>query len=164
MLNSPVRYLAWVSVAGAVILTQLGCASRVVQPAPTSEAAAIPARPDTVWAGVYLEEEARRGQATYRENCTYCHGVFLDGDDSNGPALTGIRFLSRWDGRTVAELLSQVSQTMPFGNAGALSMADYRDLIAYVLQENGIPTGAASLPDDPALLGQISISRLPSSP
>ena len=164
MLTTPVRCLVWMSAAGVVSLTQLGCASRAIQPVPASQTAAVPDEPaGTVWAGVYSAAEALRGQTTYRENCTYCHGMFLDGDDADGPALTGIRFLTQWDGRSVGDLVTQVSRTMPRGNAGALSNADYRALIAYVLQENGMPAGAAPLPADPALLAQVVITRRPAT-
>ena len=105
-----------------------------------------------------------RGQTTYREHCAFCHGVFMDGDDADGPPLTGIRFLTQWNGRTVGQLAAKVAQTMPLGLAGTLSMAEYRDLVAYILQENGMPAGNAPLPADPSALGQILISRRPTSP
>ena len=153
------------SLACAVSLAQAGCASRVIPPAPSGQTVEAPDESaGTVWTGVYSPEEALQGQTTYREHCTYCHGMFLDGDDADGPALTGIRFLIQWDGRTVGDLVSQLTQTMPRGNAGALSAADYRALAAYILQENGMPAGTAPLPTDPALLAQVVITRQREAP
>ena len=144
---------------GASLLsgTLLGCAPRAMTAAPPA-----PDLSATVWGGVYTAEQASRGQATYRSECTYCHGAFLDGaDDPNGPPLTGLRFIIGWDGRTVAQLLMQIAQTMPLDGPGTLSMEEYGDLVAYILQENGMPDGDTALPPDPASLDRIIISRQP---
>ena len=150
---------------GATLLsgTLLGCAPRAMTAAPpASVGTPSPDLSATVWGGVYTAEQASRGQATYRRRCTYCHGVFLDGaDDPNGPPLTGIRFIIGWEGRTVAQLLRWIAQTMPFDQPGTLSVEVCRDLVAYILQENGMPDGDTSLPLDPASLERIIISGRP---
>ena len=154
-----------VGTLGASVLsgTLLGCAPRAMTAAPPASVGTPP--PDlsaTVWGGVYTAEQASRGQATYRRRCTYCHGVFLDGaDDPNGPPLTGIRFINGWRGRTVAQLLTKIAQTMPMDDPGTLSMEVCRDLVAYILQENGMPDGDTSLPPDPVSLEGIIISGQP---
>ena len=154
-----------VGTLGASLLsgTLLGCAPRAMTAAPPASVGTPP--PDvsaTVWGGVYTTEQASRGQATYRRRCAYCHGVFLDGaDDPNGPPLTGLRFVNGWEGRTVAQLLTKIAQTMPFDEPGTLSMEVCRDLVAYILQENGMPDGDTSLPPDPVSLERIIFSGRP---
>ena len=150
---------------GASLLggTLLGCVPRAMTAAPPASVSTPP--PDlsaTVWGGVYTAEQASRGQVTYRRRCTYCHGVFLDGaDDPNGPPLTGLRFINGWRGRTVAQLLMKIAQTMPMDQPGTLSMEVCRDLVAYILQENGMPDGDTALPPDPVSLERIIISGQP---
>ena len=156
-----------VGTLGASLLsgTLLGCVPRTMTAAPpASVGTPPPALSATVWGGVYTAEQASRGQATYRRRCAYCHGVFLDGaDDPNGPPLTGLRFVNGWEGRTVAQLLTKIAQTMPFDEPGTLSMEVCRDLVAYILQENGMPDGDTSLPPDPVSLERIIISGQPPS-
>ena len=113
----------------------------------------------TVWDGIYTMEQADRGALLYRQRCTYCHGVFLDGGDSpNGPPLTGIRFINQWKTRTVANLFAKISQTMPLDNPGSLSLESSGDLVSYILQENGLPSGNVPLASEPELLQVIAIS------
>lgn len=112
----------------------------------------------TVWDGVYTVEQATRGKLLYRERCTYCHGVFLDGGDSpNGPPLRGIRFVTQWKTQTVARLFGKISQTMPLDNPGSLSLESSGDLVSYILQENGMPSGDIPLASTPELLQAIAI-------
>src|SRR5688500_9619412 len=46
--------------------------------------------------GVYADEQARRGQALYRQECASCHGETLAGGQ-HAPALTGDYFLRGWE-------------------------------------------------------------------
>ena len=160
------RLTRYAPVASAILVVclSLSCASRGTPLSSPGDAPVASPIPSSAGAGVYLAEDAQRGEATYRRNCTYCHGVFLDGDDADGPPLTGIRFLNQWNGRTVAALTTKVAQTMPLGLAGTLSATEYRDIVSYILQENGMPPGDAPLPSEPAGLERIVISRRTTPP
>lgn len=99
----------------------------------------------TVFAGVYTQEQADRGQEVYEESCADgCHLKTLAG---NGPAvgLVGNAFLSRWHGLTVADLYARIRDTMPVDNPAGLSTDDYLAVTSYLLAANNFPAGAEAL-------------------
>ena len=49
--------------------------------------------------GVYYEEQAKRGDVLYKEQCATCHGDNLEGSGPM-PALAGKDFLANWQGKT----------------------------------------------------------------
>ena len=79
------------------------------------------------------------------------------GGKEPAPELAGDNFLSKWTGRAVGELLAQISATMPAGNPGTLTKADYLDLVALLLQANNFRSGKAELQNDQAALAKIQI-------
>src|SRR5205807_9097952 len=66
-----------------------------------------PARPHSVWDGVYTDEQARRGEPLYHLRCAQCHGDKLTGGES-APPLTGGQFLSNWNGLTLDVLFERI--------------------------------------------------------
>lgn len=113
--------------------------------------------------GVYTAEQAARGQALYRQHCTYCHhDDLLGGEDLKvvPPALVGIAFSERWVGKTVAGLFDVLSATMPWERT-RLTPPAYADIVSYLLKENGYPPGRTELPADSARLAGI---RIPAAP
>ena len=110
----------------------------------------------SVWDGVYTEEQARRGEALYQKDCSTCHGDRLNGT-GEAPALSGGGFLSNWNGLTVGDLFERIRTTMPLDVPGKLSRQQNADAIAFILKANGWPAGATDLPPDPAALKQIRI-------
>lgn len=96
--------------------------------------------------GVYTEEQAERGQATFSEVCANCHtsGQFA------GPA-----FQSMWEGRNVRSLFRLLRTTMPYDNPGGLTRDEYAAIIAYILEVNGHPPGPSELPTGDDDLRQI---------
>lgn len=110
----------------------------------------------SVWDGVYTAEQASHGQSLYNDTCFACHGADLMGSDLAGvdPAgnnvirpLAGGKFLTKWNGRSLDELLNKIQTTMPSGNPGALSRDADRDIVAYILSVNAIPAGKTELTD-----------------
>ena len=98
----------------------------------------------SVWDGVYTDAQATRGAASYTENCAVCHGASLAGV-GEAPALSGVRFVSDFDGLSVGELFDRIRTTMPLNNAGGLSRDQYADILAFVLKSNGFPAGQTEL-------------------
>ena len=96
-------------------------------------------------AGVYSGAQAQRGQAIYQSQCVTCHGKGLEGDV--GPVLTGDAFLSRWAGRSVADLVDKIHHTMPQRAPGTLQPQQATDLAAYLLQAASFPAGRTDLSD-----------------
>ena len=105
-----------------------------------------PANPDrTVQDGVFTEAQADRGQDRYESYCLKCHGEELTG--ANARALVGEDFLRNWTGLTLDGLLER-AQTMPPGAAMSLDSETYVDIITYILETNGFPTGGDELRAD----------------
>jgi mono/diheme cytochrome c family protein len=88
--------------------------------------------------------QAARGYGEFKKHCIACHGTQLEGRSPN-PPLTGDRFAQDWGGKSVRELFDFVSTEMPQGNPGTLVDTVYADLVALILQRNGLPAGARDL-------------------
>lgn len=95
---------------------------------------------------VFTAEQASRGKTAYDANCVSCHGPDLI-SANYGPPLAGPYFAENWGGRTVSELYEK-AHTMPPSRPGELGDETYADLVAYILQVNGVGAGAAELPAD----------------
>src|SRR5213593_3769327 len=100
--------------------------------------------------GLYGEEQAIRGKAEFTKSCAACHTMDKSLGDAfakNPPAPTGLiklplaggDVIAKW--RTVGDLFGKVRRTMPANNQNGLSDASYLDVLAYMLQANGLPAG-----------------------
>jgi mono/diheme cytochrome c family protein len=108
----------------------------------------------TTWDGVFNEEQAKRGQAVFLEECSNCHGRDLEGADMT-PPLTGAGFTSNWDGLTLGDLSERIRISMPLNSPGKLSRQQNTDVVAYLLRFNQFPAGKEELPRDVLTLKQI---------
>ena len=119
-------------------------------------AAASTAAARSVWDGVYTKEQATRGKTAYQQECLKCHGENLGGGEA-GPTLAGQDFLLKWNGKTAGDLFGVIRKTMPSDDPGGLSIRQYTDLLAYILNVNDFPAGQKELDRDPASLNEIRI-------
>jgi cytochrome c len=103
-------------------------------------------------------DQARRGRKQYAENCLMCHAEDLKGLDP-APALTGDRFMQKWQGHTVWELFEKTRKTMPQNDRGGLSPKTYLDIVVYLAKFNDIDIGNRELRNDPKLLKSITIGK-----
>jgi mono/diheme cytochrome c family protein len=108
----------------------------------------------SVWDGVYTEEQAKRGQPMYAENCASCHGPELMGGEMAPPLATG-DFLSGWDGLTVGDLFERIRISMPQNAPGSLSGAQNADILAFILSANKFPAGKDELGNQAMMLKTI---------
>ena len=106
----------------------------------------------TVNDGVFTAEQATRGRAAYRAQCAACHASNLFGGEM-APGLKGSGFIGGWSGATLWEFADFTQATMPQDAPGRLSVQELNDVIAYILQENDYPAGAADLAIDLANQG-----------
>ncbi len=110
------------------------------QAAPTAAAPTTAAR--TVWNGAYSAEQAARGRDAYAQHCQRCH-VF---DEAGRPTrFIGDRFWRRFGDDTLDGLFLPIRTNMPNNQPGTLAVPTYLDIVAFLLQQNDMPTGAAEL-------------------
>lgn len=113
-----------------------------------------------IWAGVYADAQAKRGEAIANKTCVACHGTELTGGEA-GPALSGLEFIGNWSGLSLGDLFDRISTTMPADAPRSLSPQDAIDLISYVLKLNKYPAGQKELTTDFTLLGGLKIESTP---
>ncbi len=92
----------------------------------------------------YQTAQAERGAALYRQQCAACHLPDLQGF-FEAVALRDSAFVDNWRNRAPAEMLDLLQRTMPTQAPGSLSDEEYLDLIAFLLQANGVASGATAL-------------------
>ena len=85
--------------------------------------------------GVYTEEQALRGAEVIESVCRECH----DDEEFVGA------FIRSWAGASVAALFDDIYSLMPEDQPGSLPVQQYADVIAYILQLNGLPPGEVEL-------------------
>jgi S-disulfanyl-L-cysteine oxidoreductase SoxD len=110
---------------------------------------------DSVWDGVYTEEQAGRGETLYHQDCASCHGDHLQGKRPQTPALTGDSFKGNWNGQKVDDLFEKIQTTMPADKPGKLARQQNADILAFILKANEFPPGQTELPTDAEKLKQI---------
>jgi hypothetical protein len=98
----------------------------------------------SVWDGIYTEEQANRGAAIFAQRCARCHGPDLAGGEI-APALSSGEFKSNWNGLSVDDLFERIKVSMPADNPGILSRQQTADVLAFVLSKNGFPAGKTEL-------------------
>ncbi|HTS46947.1 MAG TPA: PQQ-binding-like beta-propeller repeat protein, partial [Bryobacteraceae bacterium] len=82
----------------------------------------------------FTEAQAQRGAKIFEEKCDNCHA-----EHAWGPELRGSGFWSGWDQKSARTLYSKIIGTMPQGKPGTLDEKSVLDLVAYILQLNGVP-------------------------
>lgn len=97
----------------------------------------------SVWDGVYTDEQAGHGQTLFQQSCARCHGANLAGTFET-PPLVG-RFIPYWAGTTLDVLFDYISTAMPLDRPGSLSRDANADILAFILKANNFPAGAKAL-------------------
>jgi len=106
-------------------------------------------------AGYFTEAQASDGATVYSASCASCHGAKLEGQ--SGPSLTGPRFAATLQSYgTGQQMFDFISKQMPLSAPGSLTSAQYYSVSAYLLQQNGYPSG--SHPLDATNLGSVNLS------
>lgn len=111
--------------------------------------------------GAFTAEQVERGAGAYRQHCASCHGSDLLTVDEYAPDLRGPAFTARFVDRTMAERFERISSSMPLNAPGSLDDQSYVDILAFLLEFNGYPTGDTELVADLDVLEGIVIERRP---
>jgi mono/diheme cytochrome c family protein len=88
----------------------------------------------------YTAAQAEHGRALYQQHCASCHGNRLN-DGQFGTPLKGSYFRSHWRDRTAAELLAFAVTQMPPAQPRSLTEQEHADVLAFLLQANGVAAG-----------------------
>jgi mono/diheme cytochrome c family protein len=91
----------------------------------------------------YTEEQADRGRRAYPPSCGGCHGASM------------AEIFSQYE--DAASYYRFISGSMPADNPGGLATRDYLDIVAYLMQEIGFPSGTVELNDGRETLAQIKV-------
>lgn len=110
-------------------------------PTPPAAVAPMEVSPD----GWYLPAQARAGEGDYAAQCASCHGAALEGD--LGPALVGKPFWRLWGGKPFSAVYTEVHARMPMQAPGTNAPAVSLDVLAFMLERNGVPAGPKALTD-----------------
>jgi mono/diheme cytochrome c family protein len=132
---------------GAVLATGMGLAIVQAQSALSA------------WDGVYSKAQAQRGNELLTSGqCRTCHTETLGGG-AGIPAIVGVEFQFKWDGKSVGELYDYILTKMPPGAPGSLTDQKTADIVAALLAADGYPAGEGKdLPADASALAGITIT------
>ncbi len=122
--------------------------------APTADSASAPApaattapgaetanirEPNTL-GGIYTTAQAQRGRQVFEAICSNCHAT----EDWQDP-----HFRARWEGESVYRFWFYIYEQMPEGEPPySLTRQQVTDVLTFILQLNGLPTGETALGSD----------------
>ena len=103
----------------------------------------------------FTSEQAARGESEYVQQCASCHGYSLEGFEL-APSLSGNFFSRRWGDKPIDELAASLRR-MPPNVPGGLEQQIYSQILAYLLQQNGVAAGTTLLPEGLAALSGLIV-------
>ena len=107
--------------------------------------------------GLYTEEQARAGGEIYSQRCAMCHGKMLEGTFEI-PALQG-RFVAHWSNAPLSMLYDYIGRAMPQFAPGSLTPDENAKVMAFLLQQNGQPSGSDTLPASSSALQAVKLGK-----
>jgi len=115
--------------------------------------------PTSVWDAVYTTSQASTGADLYEATCANCHGPELEGGET-APALAGPDFRWAWNGLSVGDLFERIRISMPEGRPRSVTRVEKAAVLAFMLSENGFPSGNELLTDKTDVLQAVRIDAL----
>src|SRR5579863_1438007 len=106
----------------------------------------------------FTAAQAAQGKTAYAKSCASCHGQSLSGGESAG-ALNGNSFSQNWGGKSADTLFTYINTKMPPANPGELGPETNAQIVAYILQVNGVQAGDKDFPSDVTTLAAMTIPR-----
>jgi nitrate/TMAO reductase-like tetraheme cytochrome c subunit len=102
-------------------------------------------RRSTKQGGWFTEEQAAVGAKSYAQSCAQCHGANLEG--GAGPGLKGASWQQLYAGAKLLTVWGEIKGPMAQYVGTTFSTPESLDLLAYLLQQNGLPSGTQPLAD-----------------
>ena len=101
--------------------------------------------PEVAAGGWYTAEQASIGATLYASDCVSCHGAKLEG--GAGPALNGISWNQKFAGTKLLTIWGQIHGPMAQYAGSTFTEQQSLDILAFLLQQNGLPSGTQPLAD-----------------
>jgi nitrate/TMAO reductase-like tetraheme cytochrome c subunit len=95
--------------------------------------------------GWYSVEQAAAGKKLFEVSCSGCHGAKLQGISS--PALTGATWQQRFGGAKLLTVWGEIKGPMAEYAGATFTTQQSLDILAYLLQQNGLASGNQPLAD-----------------
>ncbi len=102
--------------------------------------------------------QATQGKDVYAKNCAGCHGTSMGGSEF-ASSLRGTSFTMNWGGKTSDELFAFINTKMPPASPGSLGPDAAAQLVAFILQTNGVQAGDKGFPTDATAQTAMTIPR-----
>ena len=147
------KLLVDIRTPGLALLLSLGLAACGSE-SPSSVSTTQSATPVVTFAS-----QVEAGAEAYATNCAICHGANLEGS-TLGPLLSGFSWVRRWGTQTPTLLLGNIQASMPPGGNENITEEDYLNIVAHMLQVNGVDGVTEALTASSDFVIQDSISRM----
>ena len=107
---------------------------------------------------LYANAQASSGARQYAANCAQCHGANLEG--GAGPPLAGanMKTLGTKTHLTVGDMFQFMTSQMPMNAPASLNHAQYLQILAYILKQNGYPAGPKPLAYGTAMNSKVTMT------
>ena len=162
------RVAAAMIAAAALAAKPFVAAQESAQAAPGLEQAQAIARADTGVGQYYTAAQALRGQVLYNRHCGYCHYA----NAGTMPTISGIRgrplaprYLQRADDGIArypsVYYLSRRLDAMPPNDVDSVTPQQKVNILAYLLQQNGLMAGPSELKADHGLMKEMPLPAEP---
>ena len=108
---------------------------------------------------VTFASQVEAGAEAYATNCAICHGANLEGS-TLGPLLSGFSWVRRWGTQTPTLLLGNIQANMPPGGNEGITEEDYLNIVAHMLQVNGVDGITEALSASSDFVIEDNVSRM----
>ena len=95
--------------------------------------------------GWYTTEQAAAGEKLYQAQCAACHGTKLEG--GAGPSLKGAMWHQMYGGARLLTVWGEIKGPMAQDAGTTYTTQQSLDILSYLLQQNGLPSGNQPLAD-----------------
>lgn len=97
------------------------------------------ASPSSKTDGWYTREQAVAGKKLFDSSCSNCHGATLEG--GAGPALNGAAWAQKFGGAKLLTVWGEIKGPMAAYSGRSFTTQESLDILAYLLQQNGLAAG-----------------------